>query len=121
QAIKESDAYKTYYDLATGKVIPKQKYVWRSTQEKTEQAPKASPGKRLKATAKVATSGKKKLPAQGLETLSEIALSKAEQMKIVTKRRKLDFHSSHASSSGANEGIGVSPGAPDVPTYGLED
>ncbi|GKC95416.1 hypothetical protein Tco_1160858, partial [Tanacetum coccineum] len=113
QAMKESDAYKTYYDLATGKMILKPKYVRRSTREKTEQAPKASPGKRLKATAKVTKSGKKKLPAQGLETLSEIALSEAEQMKIVTKRSKLDLHSSHAGGSGANEGTGVSPGVPD--------
>ncbi|GKC17557.1 hypothetical protein Tco_1014339 [Tanacetum coccineum] len=121
QAMKESDAYKTYHDFATGKVIPKPKYVRRSTREKTDQAPTASPGKRLKATAKVAKSGKKKLPAQGLETLSEIALSEAEQMKIVTKRSKTQFHSSHASGSGANEGTGVSPGVPDVPTYGSED
>nr|GEX24645.1 hypothetical protein [Tanacetum cinerariifolium] len=34
QAMKESDAYKTYYDLATGKSIPKPKYVWQSTKEK---------------------------------------------------------------------------------------
>ncbi|GJW41099.1 hypothetical protein Tco_0066944 [Tanacetum coccineum] len=64
QAMKDSDAYKTYYDLATGKVIPKPKYVRRSTREKTDQAPKESPGKRLKSTTKVAKSGKKKLPAQ---------------------------------------------------------
>ncbi|GJV64282.1 hypothetical protein Tco_1475110 [Tanacetum coccineum] len=113
QAMKESDAYKTYHDFATGKVIPKPKYVRRSTREKTDQAPTASPGKRLKATAKVAKSGKKKLPAQGLETLSEIALSETEQMKIVTKRSKTQFHSSHSSGSGANEGTGVSPGVPD--------
>ncbi|GKA15834.1 hypothetical protein Tco_0695581 [Tanacetum coccineum] len=89
--------------------------------EKTDQDPKDSPGKRLKATAKVAKSGKKKLPAQGLETLSEIALSEADQMKLITKRSKTQFHSSHASGSGANEGIGVSPGVSDVPTYGSED
>ncbi|GJU12468.1 integrase, catalytic region, zinc finger, CCHC-type containing protein [Tanacetum coccineum] len=71
QAMKESDAYKTYYDFATGKV---------------------------------AKLGKKKLPAQGLEILSEIALSKAEQMNIVTKRSKTQFHSSYANGSGANEG-----------------
>ncbi|GJU37820.1 hypothetical protein Tco_1186174 [Tanacetum coccineum] len=94
QAMKESDAYKTYLDFATGKVIPKPKYVRRSTREKTEQAPIASP---------------------------EIALSEAEQMKIVTKRSKIDFHSSHASGSGANEGTGVSPGVPDVPTYRSKD
>ncbi|GJX05463.1 hypothetical protein Tco_0191379 [Tanacetum coccineum] len=121
QAMKESYAYKTYHDFATGKVIPKPKYVRRSTREKTDQAPTASPVKRLKVTAKVAKSGKKKLPAQGLETLSEIALSEAEQMKIVTKRSKTQFHSSHASGSGADEGIGVTPGVPDVPTYGSED
>ncbi|GKC20093.1 hypothetical protein Tco_1022243 [Tanacetum coccineum] len=119
--MNESEAYKTYYDLATGKVAPKAKYVWRSTREKNEQAPKASPGKRLKATAKVTKSGKKKLPSQILETLPEIALSEAEQMKIVTKRSKTQFYSSHASGSSENEGTGVSPGVPDVPTYGSED
>ncbi|GJZ37194.1 hypothetical protein Tco_0583385 [Tanacetum coccineum] len=99
QAMKESNAYKTYHDFSTGKVIPKPKYVRRSTREKTDQAPTASLGKRLKAIAKVAKSGKKKLHAQGLETLSEIALYKAKQMKIVTKRSKTQFHCSHASDS----------------------
>ncbi|GKG58726.1 hypothetical protein Tco_0594496, partial [Tanacetum coccineum] len=50
----------------------------------------------------MAKSGKKKLLAQGLETLSEIALIEAEQMKIVAKRSKTRFHSSHASDSGAD-------------------
>ncbi|GKD65096.1 hypothetical protein Tco_0114652, partial [Tanacetum coccineum] len=112
--MKESDAYKTYYDFATRKVIPKPKYVRPSIKEKTYQALKASLGKRLKAIAKVAKLGKKKLPAQGLETLLEIALSKAKQMKLITKRSKTQFHSSYASSSGANERNGVSPGVPDV-------
>nr|GEW69020.1 retrovirus-related Pol polyprotein from transposon TNT 1-94 [Tanacetum cinerariifolium] len=40
--VKESNAYTTYYDLDNGKVIPKPKYVQRSTREKTGQAPKAS-------------------------------------------------------------------------------
>ncbi|GKC46483.1 hypothetical protein Tco_1064205 [Tanacetum coccineum] len=121
QAMKELDAYKTYHDFATRKVIPKPKYVRRSTKEKNDQALTASPGKRLKATAKVAKSKKKKPPAQGLDTLSEIALSEAQQMKIVTKRSKTQFHCSHASGSGTYEGTGVSPGVPDVPTYGSED
>ncbi|GJU24050.1 hypothetical protein Tco_1162671 [Tanacetum coccineum] len=82
QSMKESEAYKTYYDLATGK---------------------------------------KKQPTLGLETLSEIALIEAEQMKVVTKRSKKDFHSSHASGSGVNEGTGVIPGVLDVPTYTSED
>ncbi|GKB25575.1 hypothetical protein Tco_0864976 [Tanacetum coccineum] len=98
QAMKDSDAYKTYHDFATRKVIPKPKYVRRSTREKTDQAPTAS-----------------------LETLSKIALSEAEQMKIVTKRSKTQFHSSYASGSGANEGTGVSLGVPDVPAYRSKD
>ncbi|GKD89290.1 hypothetical protein Tco_1364797 [Tanacetum coccineum] len=91
QAMKESDAYKTFHDFATRKMIPKPKYVRRSTKQKTNQALTASLGKRLKATAK---------------------------MKIVTKRGKTQFHSSHVSGSGANEGTGVSL---DVPIYGYED
>nr|GEZ48414.1 hypothetical protein [Tanacetum cinerariifolium] len=83
--------------------------------------PKTSLGKRLKTTAKVTTSGKKKLQAQGLESLSEIALTDTELMKIVTKRSKIDFHSSQSSGSSADEGTGVSPGVPDVPIYGSED
>ncbi|GKE77641.1 hypothetical protein Tco_1543761 [Tanacetum coccineum] len=78
QAIKDSEACKTYYYLATGKVTPKPKYVHRSSRTTTDQASQDALSKRLKATAKVAKLGKKKQPAQGLETLSEIALSEAE-------------------------------------------
>ncbi|GJT56192.1 integrase, catalytic region, zinc finger, CCHC-type containing protein [Tanacetum coccineum] len=99
QAIKESEAYKTYHDLATGKVQPKPKYVCRSSRMTTDQAPKASTGKRLKAPAKATKFGKKKLPAQRLETLSEVALTKAEQLKIVTKQSLIQTHSSHTSGS----------------------
>ncbi|GKA69140.1 hypothetical protein Tco_0775204 [Tanacetum coccineum] len=104
QAMKESEAYNTYYDLATRKVALKPKYVRQSTRKKTDQAPQDAPGKRLKATTKVAKSGKKKQPARGLETLSEIALSEAEQMKIAIERSKTQLHSSYASGSGADEG-----------------
>ncbi|GJS74534.1 hypothetical protein Tco_0707375 [Tanacetum coccineum] len=120
-AMKESEAYKTYYAFATGKAIPKLKYVRRTTKEKTVQASKASFGKRIKSAAKVTKSGKKKQPAQGLETLSEIALSKAEQMKIALERSKTQQHSSHVSGSGADEETGVKPGVPDVPTYESDD
>ncbi|GJU85108.1 hypothetical protein Tco_1292654 [Tanacetum coccineum] len=81
-AMKESEAYKTYHDLATGKV---------------------------------AKSGKKKQPALGLETLSDIALTEAEQMKLAIERSKTQLHISQPSGSGAHEGIGVTPGVLDVP------
>nr|GEW96947.1 hypothetical protein [Tanacetum cinerariifolium] len=73
-----------------------------SPKKQYDQAPK---GKRLKATAKVPKSRKKKLPAQGLQALSYIALSKVEQIKIATKRSKIQF-----------QGTGVSPRVLDVPT-----
>nr|GEU74607.1 hypothetical protein [Tanacetum cinerariifolium] len=102
--LRIGNSYKTYYDFASRKAIPKLKYVWPSTREKTVQAPKASPGQRLKTTTKVAKFGKKNLhatipKAKGLETLSEVALSEDEQMKIATKRSKIQFHSSHVSGS----------------------
>ncbi|GJY17402.1 hypothetical protein Tco_0388893 [Tanacetum coccineum] len=120
-AMKALEPYKTYHDLATGKVQPKPKYVLRSFSSKTEQEPKPSPGKRVKATAKVAKSGKKKQPALRLETLLEVALTKAEQLKLATKRSLIQTHSSHASGLGAHEGTGVIPGVPDVPTYRYND
>ncbi|GKG50146.1 hypothetical protein Tco_0521246, partial [Tanacetum coccineum] len=53
--------------------------------------------------AKVAKSGKKKQPALGLETLSEVALTEAEQLKLATKRSLIQTHSSYASASGVHE------------------
>ncbi|GKB12056.1 hypothetical protein Tco_0845979 [Tanacetum coccineum] len=119
--MKESEAYKTYHDLSTGKMQPKPKYVRRSSKSKTKQAPKPSPAKRVKATAKVAKSGKKKQPAHGLETLSEVALTEAEQMKLVIEISKTQFHSSQPSGSGAYEGTCVTPGVPGVPKYASDE
>ncbi|GKA34107.1 ribonuclease H-like domain-containing protein [Tanacetum coccineum] len=100
---------------------PKTKASVKKKQARSNKAPKAPKGKRLKATAKVTKPSKKKLPTQGLETLSEVALTKEEQMRIVTKRSLTQFHSSHASGSGANEGTGVTPGVLDVPKYSSDD
>ncbi|GKD76079.1 hypothetical protein Tco_1334361 [Tanacetum coccineum] len=125
----ESEAYKTYHAYATGEKIPKTKYV--KNKADPESSPKnksaqASEGKRLKTSSKVTKPAKKKQPAttskaKGLNVLSEVALSEAEQMNLVTKRSKTQFHSSHASGSGADEGTGVTPGVPDVPTYDSKD
>ncbi|GKG34314.1 hypothetical protein Tco_0437010, partial [Tanacetum coccineum] len=104
----------------------------------------ATKGSRLKTSAKVAKTDKKKKPAKKpitkeLTVLSEVALSEAEQLKLATKRSKIQFHSSHASGSGdgvdtqskvpdeqqqnvsdTNEGAGVKPQVPDVPKYTSE-
>nr|GEY34783.1 hypothetical protein [Tanacetum cinerariifolium] len=57
--------------------------------------------------------------ANGLTVLSKVALTKAEQMKLSTKRSLTQTHISQASGSGANEGTGLIPGVPDVPTMNL--
>nr|GEY38560.1 hypothetical protein [Tanacetum cinerariifolium] len=76
-----------------------------SRHEKTQKPVQASKGTKLKKKAKVAKSDKKKQPAKkpkakGLVLLSKVALTEAEQLKLVTKRSKKDFHISHASGSG---------------------
>ncbi|GJX49903.1 hypothetical protein Tco_0276748 [Tanacetum coccineum] len=93
--------------------IPNMKLVQmyeRSTKEKTDQAPIASPGKRLKATVKVAKTGKKKQLAQGLKTLSEISLSEAEQMKILPKNqdKQIINLSRHGSSDEDDDEVSIS-------------
>ncbi|GJT86478.1 hypothetical protein Tco_1068195, partial [Tanacetum coccineum] len=113
--------YKTYHDLATGKVQPKPKYVRQSSRTKTDEVTKPSSGKRVKSMAKVAKSGKKKQPTLGLETLCEIALTEAEQLKLATKRSLIQTHSSHTSGSSTHEGTGVTPAVPDVPDYESDD
>nr|GEU96079.1 hypothetical protein [Tanacetum cinerariifolium] len=97
--------FKTYHAYATGEKILKPKYAKNkadpesSPEKKFAQAPEA---KRLKTLAKVTKPAKKKQPtkaskAKSLHVLSEAALSKAEQLKLATKRSKIQFHSSHAS------------------------
>ncbi|GKD74808.1 hypothetical protein Tco_1333090, partial [Tanacetum coccineum] len=119
--IRNSESYKEYYAIASGAEPPKTKASVKKKQAGSDQAPKATQGKRLKATAKVTKPKKKKVPTQGLETLSEMTLTEEEQMRIVTKRSLIEFHSSHASGLGEDEGTSVSPGVPDVPTYGSDD
>ncbi|GJY81482.1 hypothetical protein Tco_0494233 [Tanacetum coccineum] len=73
-------------------------------------------GTKLKTKAKVAKSDKKKQPAKkpkakGLAVLSEVALTKAKQLKLATKRSNTQFHSSHASGSG--DGVDTQSKIPD--------
>ncbi|GJR31566.1 hypothetical protein Tco_1107798 [Tanacetum coccineum] len=81
----------------------------------------------------------KKPKGKSLPVLSKVALIKAEQLKLATKRSKTQFHSSHVSglgdvvdtqskvpdeqeqkTSGADEGTGTILGVPDVPLYASE-
>nr|GEW34286.1 integrase, catalytic region, zinc finger, CCHC-type, peptidase aspartic, catalytic [Tanacetum cinerariifolium] len=76
---------------------------------------------RLKYSAKVAKTDKKKQPTKipktkGLDVLTEIALTKVEQIKLATKRNKKDFHTSYTNGLG----YGVRPAIPDVPKHNSE-
>nr|GEU41327.1 hypothetical protein [Tanacetum cinerariifolium] len=76
--IKNSNAYKEYYAIATGAAPPK---------------PKAS-GKQVAKASK----------AKSLSALSEVAMTEAQQLKLVTKRSLHQTHISQASGSGVDEG-----------------
>ncbi|GKF83395.1 hypothetical protein Tco_0245051, partial [Tanacetum coccineum] len=129
QAMLESEAYMTYRAYTTGEKTPKPK----TTKKKadSEASPKtkttqATNGKRIKSSVRGDKAAKKKQPAEpsmdkGLTMLSDVALTEAEQLKLVIERSKTQTHSSHTSGLGADEVTGDIPGVPDVPTYGSDD
>ncbi|GJT26965.1 hypothetical protein Tco_0907240 [Tanacetum coccineum] len=70
-----------------------------------EKPAQASKGKRLKTSSQAAQSTKEKRSAtkskaKGLTVLFEVALTEDEQMKLATKRSRIQTHSSHESGSG---------------------
>ncbi|GJV17274.1 hypothetical protein Tco_1362597 [Tanacetum coccineum] len=124
--IRNSKSYKEYYAIALGAEPPKTKASVKKKQVGSNKTTTPPKGKRLKTSAKAAKLAKKKQPietskAKGLIVLSEVALTEVEQLKLVIDRSKTQTHSSHASGSGADEGTGVIPGVPDVPTYNSND
>nr|GEY65073.1 hypothetical protein [Tanacetum cinerariifolium] len=128
EAIKNFESYKEYYAIASGAKPLKTKASVRKKQSSsdTTMPPPTAKGKRLKTSAKVDKPVKEKQPAKtykanGLTVLSEVALTKAEQMKLATKRSLIQTNISHVSGSGANERTGIIPGVPDVPTYESND
>ncbi|GJZ10610.1 hypothetical protein Tco_0545369 [Tanacetum coccineum] len=139
--IRNSESYKEYYAIASGEVPPKTKASVHKKKADSDTTPKEKPptdpkGKRVKQTGKMTDSGKQKQPATGLETLSEIALTETEQLKIAIKRSRIQTHTSQASGSGdgvdilskvpdeqvhektgTDEGAGDKPEVPDVPEH----
>ncbi|GKB37139.1 hypothetical protein Tco_0882081 [Tanacetum coccineum] len=138
QDIKDSQAYKTYYDFATGKVPPKKARKYKkveSPSRKLSHVKEAEPvkkAKRVKRLAKKSTTvptagvvirdtpgvsvSKKKAPAKadiskGIEILFDVALSESDQLKEATKRSQKYFHMLHA--SGLGDGVGSQPKVPD--------
>ncbi|GKD37458.1 hypothetical protein Tco_1257665 [Tanacetum coccineum] len=119
QAKLESETYKTYHAYAIGEKTPKPKKKKADSESSPKEKPaQTSKAKRLKTSSKATQSTKEKKPAtkskeKGLTVLSEVALTEDEQMKLATKRSRIQTHSSHASGSGA----GDKPKVPDVPEY----
>ncbi|GKA52822.1 hypothetical protein Tco_0746137 [Tanacetum coccineum] len=107
--IRNSESYKEYYAIASGAEPPKTKASVKKKQVGYDKTTTPTKGKRLKTLAKIAKPAKKKQPAKtsmdkGLTVLSEVAVTKAEQLKLVIERSKTQTHISHANSSGADEG-----------------
>ncbi|GKB80947.1 hypothetical protein Tco_0947842, partial [Tanacetum coccineum] len=128
EAIKDSESYKEYYAIASGAEPPKTKAsVKKSKLHLTlQRLLQLLKEKRLKTSAKETIPAKKKQPAKrskakSLTVLFEVALTQAEQMKLAIEISKTHTHSSHVNGSGADEGTGVIPGVPDVPTYNSDE
>nr|GEV82461.1 hypothetical protein [Tanacetum cinerariifolium] len=127
QDIKDSKAYKTYYDFATRKATPKKARKYKKVASPSrklspllEEEPVKRPKKAKKPAKKsttVPTTGivikdttgvsvlKNKAPTKvdrgkGMDLLSDVALLKAAQVKEALKKSKKDSHKLHPSGSG---------------------
>nr|GEU31900.1 hypothetical protein [Tanacetum cinerariifolium] len=134
QVIKDSKAYKTYLDFATGKATPKKARKFKKVASPSrklshvlEEDPvvKSKQAKKLvKKSSIVPTAGvvirdnpsefvpKKKTPAKvdrskGIDLLSDLALLEVAQLKKTLKKSKLETHKLHA--SGSSDGVGSKP------------
>nr|GFA76557.1 hypothetical protein [Tanacetum cinerariifolium] len=98
--IRNFVAYKEYYAIASGAAPPKTKASVRKTQSSsdTTMPPPIARSTRLSTSAKGKQPAKSS-KAKGLSLLSEVAMTKAEQIKLATKRSLQQTHISQASGS----------------------
>nr|GEX72080.1 uncharacterized mitochondrial protein AtMg00810-like [Tanacetum cinerariifolium] len=121
--IRNSKAYKEYYAIATGEAAPKPKANVRRTRSSSDTSitpPTAAASPRLKAFAKGKQPAKAS-KAKSLSALFEVAMTEAQQLKLVTKRSMQQTHISQPNGSGVDEGTGSKPGVLDVPTDESEE
>ncbi|GJZ99837.1 hypothetical protein Tco_0672388 [Tanacetum coccineum] len=119
QDIKDSNAYKTYYDFATRKVPPRKARKYKKVSlpsRKLSPVTETEPVKKDKEDTPGVSVSKKKSPAKadrskGIEILFDVALSEAAQLKEATKRSKKDLYISQASGKG--DGTDFESGVPD--------
>nr|GEY50573.1 hypothetical protein [Tanacetum cinerariifolium] len=125
--IRNTKAYKEYYAFAIGEVVPKPKANARRKRSDSDTSitpptpkPTAAVTPRLTAAAK----GKqpaKATKAKSLFALSEVAMTEAEQLKLVLKRSRQQMHISQSGGSGTDKRTDFKPGVPDVPTDESEE
>nr|GEU79848.1 hypothetical protein [Tanacetum cinerariifolium] len=103
--IRNSEAYKEYYAIASGAAPPKTKASVKKTKSSSDTTitPLTAAGTRLSTSAKGKQPAKSS-KAKGLTVLFEVAMTKAERMKLATIRSLQQTHISQASGSGADEG-----------------
>nr|GEW65502.1 reverse transcriptase domain-containing protein [Tanacetum cinerariifolium] len=115
--IRKSKAYKEYYAVATEEAAPKPKASVKRTRSSSDTSitpPTAAVGPRLTTSQKGKQTAKAS-KAKSLSALSEVAMTEAQHLKLMTKRSMQQTHISQASGSGVDEGTGSIPGVPDVP------
>nr|GEW64167.1 hypothetical protein [Tanacetum cinerariifolium] len=115
--IRNSKAYKEYYAVASGAAQPKTKASIMKTKSSsnTTITPPTAAGTRRSTFVKGKQPAKAS-KAKSLIVLSEVAMTKVEQIKLATKRSLQQTHISQASGSCTYEGTGIIPGVPNVPT-----
>nr|GEW86736.1 hypothetical protein [Tanacetum cinerariifolium] len=92
--IRNSNTYKEYYAVATGAAPPKPKASVRKTRSSSDTTiipPTASAGPRL-TTSKKGKQAAKTSKAKSPSALSEVAMTKAQQLKLITKRSLQQTH-----------------------------
>nr|GEU78037.1 reverse transcriptase domain-containing protein [Tanacetum cinerariifolium] len=115
EEIRNSKAYKEYYAIATGKAAPKPKTSVRRTKSGSDTSitpPTATATPRLTAAVKGKQTAKAS-KAKSLSALFEVAMTEAQQLKLVTRRSMQQTYISQPSGSGADEGTGSKPGVLD--------
>nr|GEW50993.1 hypothetical protein [Tanacetum cinerariifolium] len=126
--IRNTKAYKEYYAYATGEATPKPKAGARRKRSGSDSSitpptaittltPTVAVAPRLAAT----TKGKQPAKAKSPSDPSEVARTKAQQLKIVLRRSRQQTHISQLGGSGTDEGTGFKPGVQDIPSDDSEE
>nr|GEZ17302.1 hypothetical protein [Tanacetum cinerariifolium] len=108
EEIKNSNANKEYYAIATGAAPPKLKASVRRTKSSFDTSitpPTVAAGPRL-TTSQKGKQAAKSSKAKSLSALSEVAMIEAQQQKLVTKRSLQQTYISQASGSSIDKGTG---------------